>query len=153
MLKSTIAIIVSYVAGVILFFAIATGCFFFLGVERVFQPFSYEISDAWLVLTLAVSLLSAMFAGYLCAVISKSWRTCQLLAFVAFFITSISCVLQVRRTNPDAPNTRAGEVGYFDAMNLAVAPRWLTFVNPIVSGIGILLGAGLKRRGSPGAGT
>jgi hypothetical protein len=87
-----------------------------------------------------------MVAGFLCAVISKSWRTCQLLAFVAFFVTSVSCVLQVRRTNPDAPNTRAGEVEYFDAMNLAVAPRWLTFINPLVSGIGVFLGAGLKRR-------
>jgi uncharacterized membrane protein YjjP (DUF1212 family) len=148
MLKSIIAIIVSYVAGTILFFAVATGCFFALGVERVFQPFSYDISNTWLALTLGVSLLSAMFAGFLCAVISKSWRTCQLLAFVAFFVTSISCVLQVRRTNPDAPNTRAGEVEYFDAMNLAVAPRWLTFINPLVSSIGVFLGAGLKRRGT-----
>ena len=148
MLKSVLAIIVSYVAGTILFFAFATGCFLLLGVERVFQPFSYEISNAWLGLTITISLLSAMLAGFLCAVISKSWRTCQLLAFVAFFVTSISCVLQVRRTNPDAPNTRAGEVEYFDAMNLAVAPRWLTFINPLVSGIGVFLGAALKRRGT-----
>jgi hypothetical protein len=146
MLKNIGAIIISYVAGVVFFFAIATGCFFLLGVERVFQPFSYEISDAWLVVTLAASLLSAMFAGYLCALISKSWRTCQLLAFVAFFITSISCVLEVRRTNPDAPNTRAGEVEYLDALKLAVPPRWLQLVNPIVSGIGVLLGARVKRR-------
>lgn len=148
MLKNIVAVIVSYVAGTVLFFALATGFFFLLGVERVFQPFVYEISGAWIVITLAVSILSAVFAGFLCAVISKSWLTCLLLAFVVFFITSISCVLQVRRTNPDAPNTRAGEVGYFDAMNLAVVPLWLTLVNPVVSGLGVFLGARLKRPGS-----
>lgn len=146
--KSILAIIVSYAAGILLFFAIVSGGFFLLGVERVFQPFSYEISSIWLALTLVVSLLSAMFAGYVCALISKSWRICQVLAFVAFFLTLISCVLDLRRINPDAPNTRAGEVEYFDAMKLAVTPRWLHFVNPVISGVGILLGARMKRRGN-----
>ena len=45
-----------------------------------------------------------------------------------------------------APNTRAGEVGMFDAMSLAVTPLWLHFVNPIISGAGVLLGARMKRR-------
>ncbi|HEY8834497.1 MAG TPA: hypothetical protein VIM09_02860 [Chthoniobacterales bacterium] len=147
MLKSILAIIVSYVAGISLFFALVAGAFFLLGVERVFEPFSYEISGAWLVLTLVGSLLSATLAGYICALIGKSSRTCQILAFVVFFLTLTSCVLDLRRIDPDAPNTRAGEIGYFDAMKLAVTPRWLVFVNPVVSGIGVLLGARMRRRG------
>lgn len=148
MLKSILAIIVSYVVGNLVFLGIVTGCFFLLGVERVFQPDSYEVSNTWLALTLVVSLLGAVIAGYLCHAISRSWRTCQALALIVLMSTSISCIVQLRRINPDAPNIRAGDVGYFDAMKLGVPPRWLPFVNPIVGCMGVLIGAGMKRRGA-----
>src|SRR5437868_2277777 len=148
MLKSILAIIVSYVVGNLVFFGIVTGCFFLFGVERVFLPDSYEVSSAWLAVTLIVSLLGAMVAGYVCHSISHSWRTCQVLALIVLMFTSISCIVQLRHINPDAPNIRAGDVGYFDAMKLGVPPRWLPFVNPIVGCMGVLIGAGMKRRGA-----
>ena len=146
MLKSILAIIVSYIVGNLVFFGIVTGCFFLLGVERVFQPDSYEVSSAWVALTLIVSFLGAMVAGYVCLWISHSSRTCQVLALIVLMFASISCIVQLRRINPDAPNIRAGEVGYLDAMKLGVPPRWLPFVNPIVGCMGVLIGARMRRR-------
>jgi hypothetical protein len=86
-----------------------------------------------------------MFAGYLCAAISKSWRTCQVFALVIFLLALIQCLFDLRR-NQDSPNVRAGEVGYADAVRLAVPPFWLHFVNPVISGVGVLIGARIKRR-------
>lgn len=146
MLRSIVAIIVSYVVGNLVFFGIISGCFFLLGVERVFQPDSYEVSSTWLALTLVVSLLGAVVAGYVCLSISHNWRTCQVLALIVLMLTSISCIMELRRINPDAPNIRAGDVEYFDAMKLGVPPRWFPFVNPIVTCMGVLLGARIKRR-------
>ena len=40
MLKSIVAIIVSYVIGNLVFFGIITACFFLLGVERVFVTYT-----------------------------------------------------------------------------------------------------------------
>ena len=77
MLKSILAIIVSYIALFILFMAIFTGCYFALGIERVFQPDSYEVSTLWVILTLVIAFLVTMFAGYLCAALSKNWRCCD----------------------------------------------------------------------------
>jgi hypothetical protein len=148
MLKSILAIIVSYVVGNIVFFGIITGCFFLLGVERVFQPDSYEISNAWLALTLVVGFFGAAVGGLICLSISHSWRACQALALIVLMLTSISCILEFRRINPDAPNIRAGEVEYLDAMKLGVPPRWFPFVNPIVTCMGVLAGARIKRRGT-----
>jgi hypothetical protein len=145
MLKSIVAIIVSYIAMFVLFMAIFTGLYFALGVERVFQADSYEVSMLWIVLTLAIGFLVSMFAGYLCAAISKSWRTCQVFALIVFLLALIQCLSALKR-NPEMPTTRAGEVGMFDAMQLAVSPLWLHFVNPILSGVGVLLGARMKRR-------
>src|SRR5215213_5689623 len=107
MLKSIIAIIVSYVAMFVLFMALFTGLYFLFGVERVFQPDSYEVSTRWIVVTLVGALLGTMFAGYLCATISKSWRTCQVFALIVFLLALIQCFSALRRNNPDAPNVRA----------------------------------------------
>jgi hypothetical protein len=144
MLKSIFAIIVSYVAMFVIFMAIFTCLYFALGVERVFQTDSYEVSMVWIVLTLVIGFVVSMFAGFLCATISKSWRTCQVFALMVFLLALIQCFSALKR-NPDAPNVRAGEVGMFDAMRLAVTPLWLHFVNPILSGAAVLLGARMKR--------
>jgi hypothetical protein len=87
-----------------------------------------------------------MLAGYLCAAISKSWRTCQIFALIVFVLALVQCISALKR-NPDAPNVRAGEVGMVDAMRLAVTPLWLHFANPILSGAAVLVGARIKRRG------
>ncbi|HEX4640095.1 MAG TPA: hypothetical protein VH252_01835 [Chthoniobacterales bacterium] len=145
MLKSILAIIVSYVAMFVIFMAIFTCLYFVLGVERVFQADSYEVSMLWIVITLVIGFIVSMFAGYLCAAISRSWRICQVFALIVFLLALIQCFSALRR-NPDAPNIRAGEVGMFDAMSLAVTPLWLHFVNPILSGAAVLIGARGKRR-------
>jgi len=145
MLKSILAIIVSYVVMFAVFMAIFTGLYFALGVERVFQADSYEVSMLWIVLTLVIGFLVSMFSGYLCAAISKSWRTCQIFALIVFLLALVQCLSALKR-NPDAPNVRAGEVGMFEAMSLAVSPFWLHYVNPILSGAAVLLGARMKRR-------
>ena len=147
MLKSILAIIVSYVLLFAIFMAIFTGLYFALGVERVFQADSYKVSMLWIVLTLVIGFLVSIFAGYLCAAISKSWRTCQIFALIVFLLALIQCFSALKR-NPEMPNTRAGEVEMFEAMKLAVSPLWLHFVNPILSGAGVLLGARMKRRGT-----
>lgn len=145
MLKSILAIIVSYIAMFVLFMAIFTCFYFMLGIERVFQADSYEVTMLWIVLTLVIGFLVTMFAGFLCAAISKSWRTCQVFALIVFLLALIQCFSALKRS-PDAPNTRAGEVTMFEAMGLAVSPLWLHFVNPLINGAGVLLGARLKRR-------
>ena len=145
MLRSILAIIVSYVAMFVIFMAIFTCLYFALGIERVFQPDSYEVSGLWIGLSLGIGFVVSMFSGFLCALISKSWRTCQVFALIVFLLALLQCISALKR-NPDAPNTRAGEVGMFDAMNLAVTPLWFHFVNPILSGAGVLIGARMKRR-------
>ena len=147
MLKSILAIIVSYAVMFILFMAVFVGLYFALGIERVFQPDSYEVSTLWIIVTLIIAFLGTMFAGYLCAAISKSWRTCQVFALIVFLLALWQCFSAVRRDS-EGPNVRAGDVTYLEAIAHAVAPMWLHFVNPIVNGVGVLLGARMKRRGN-----
>ena len=150
MFKSIAAIIVSYVVMFVLFMAIFTGLYFALGVERVFQPDSYEVSMLWIVVTLVIAFVVTIFSGYLCAAISKSWRTCQVFALIVFLLALWHCFSAVRRDS-EGPNVRAGDVTYLEAFGHVVTPMWLHFINPVVNGVGILLGARMKRRGPVGA--
>src|SRR2546421_5473681 len=104
MLKNIVAIIVSYIAMFVLFMAIFTCLYFALGVERVFQPDSYEVSMLWIALTLVIGFVVSMFAGFLCAAISKSWRTYQIFALIVFVLAMIQYFGAFRRQYPDAPN-------------------------------------------------
>ena len=146
MLKSILAIIASYVVLFIFFFAAFTGCYFALGAEGAFQTDSYEVSTVWIALTVVVCLLGGMIGGFVCAAISKSKRTCQVFAFIVFFLGLLACIPAMKR-NPDAPNVRAGEVSNLEAMGLAVSPMWLHLLTPVVSAAGVLLGSRMKGRG------
>jgi hypothetical protein len=146
MLRSILAIIASYVVMFVLFMAIFLGLYIGLGTERVFQPDSYEVSTLWLALTLAGSFFVSLLGGWLCVTISGSWRVGQVFALIVLLLNAAQCFADLRRHNPDAPNTRAGEVSFRDGIELSVTPLWLHVVNPLVGGAGALLGARMKRR-------
>ena len=146
MLRSIVAVIVSYVVMIVFFMAVFTGCFLALGVERVFQTDSYEVSTLWIGLTIILSVLGAMIGGYICAAISKSKRTSQVFAFIVFLAGLLACIPAIKR-NPDAPNVRAGEISNFEALQLEVSPMWVHLVTPALSAAGVLLGARMKGRG------
>jgi hypothetical protein len=147
MLRSIIAVIVSYAVLFLFFMAVFTGCFIALGVERVFQADSYEVSTLWIGLTMILSILGAMIGGYVCAAITKSKQTCQVFAFIVFLAGLLACIPAMKR-NPDAPNVRAGEISNLEALRLEVSPLWVHLVTPVLSAAGVLLGARMKGRGS-----
>jgi len=150
MLRSILAVIVSYIVMMLLFSLAFAALYAGLGVERVFQTDSYEISTLWLVLSIVGSFFMALFAGWLCVVISKSFRVGQVFALIVLVGSAIMCVSSLYRES-EGPHVRAGEVGFFDAMELGVSPHWLHFVNPVLSAAGALAGARLKRRGNASA--
>lgn len=86
MLRSVLGMIVGYAVISLFFFATFTGVYFALGVERIFQSDSYEVSTLWLVLSAAISLCGSILGGYFCAAISRNKRTCELFAAVVLIV-------------------------------------------------------------------
>lgn len=134
--------IVGYVAISVVFLAAFAGVYFALGVERIFQSDSYEVSTLWLALSAAISLGGAILGGYICAAISRSMRTCELFAAIVLIILVIFCIPKLRDPNP---HVRAGDVGFADAMRLTQMPIWMHVLNPVLGAVGVLLGARMKK--------
>jgi predicted MFS family arabinose efflux permease len=142
MLRSILGVIVGYAVISLFFFATFTGLYFALGVERIFQSDSYEVSTLWLVLSGAISLCGSILGGYVCATISRNKRTCEWFAGIVLIVLVIFCIPKLRDPNP---HVRAGDVSYMDSMRLTQMPIWMHVLNPVLGAVGVLLGARLKK--------
>ena len=136
------SVILGYVVMFALVFVTFTGAYFLLGVERAFQPGSYEATLTWNVVSVVLGLASAMIGGIVCLAIAKTQTGPRVLAAVVLLIGLVSAVPVL--TRPPGPTTRGPEVGAADAMMNARQPVWAALANPFIGAFGVLLGARLK---------
>ena len=143
MLRAFGGIVAGYIAMAIVVTVVFIGAFLALGVERAFQPDSYEISTLWIAISIVISFGSAILGGYVCAAVGKSQRACQALAAIVVVLGFLLCLPAIRRS--EGPNVRAGEISSLEGMRLEVAPIWMHVLNPILGAVGVLLGARMKK--------
>jgi amino acid transporter len=141
MLRSIAGVIVSYIVMAIFITVVFIGVFLALGVERVFQPDSYEVSTLWLAISTAISFCSAILGGYVCAAISRCMRACQVLALIVLILGIILCLPKIH----EDPHVRAGDVPTLQVMHLAQMPVWMHVLTPVLGAVGVLLGARMKK--------
>lgn len=142
MLRAFGGMVVGYIAMAICLTVVFIAAFLALGIERAFQPDSYEVSTLWLVISTGISLGSAILGGYVCAAISRNMRACKALAAIVVILGLILCLPAMKRS--EGPNVRAGEVPSLEGMRLGVAPMWAHLLTPVLGAAGVLLGARMK---------
>src|SRR5947207_1251305 len=132
MLRAIVGVITSYIVMAIFITVVFIGVFLAVGVERAFQPDSYEVSTLWLAISTVISFCSAVLGGYVCAAISKSMRACQVLALLVLVLGIILCLPKMR----EDPHVRAGDVPTLQVMQLAQLPVWMHVLNPVLGAVG-----------------
>ena len=85
-----------------------------------------------------------MLACVVCAAISRSQRTCQVLAFVVFIVGLALCIPALRDSG--GPNVRAVEISNVEAMQLARMPDWIHMLGPAIGAAGVLVISARKFR-------
>jgi hypothetical protein len=143
MLRSILAIVVSYVVMFVFAFAVFTSAYLGLGVERVFEPGSYDVSTIWIVLLIVIDFVAFILAGVICAAISKSKRTCMVFAIIVLVLGLIVSIPTAMKEHSAA--ARSGDVSNYQAMTMAQTPPWLCFLNPVLGAVGVMLGARMKK--------
>jgi uncharacterized membrane protein YhaH (DUF805 family) len=142
MLKSILGVIVGYIVMAIFSFAVFTCAYLALGVERVFEPESYDVSTIWMVLMIVFALIGGIVGGFVCAAISKSKGACMAFAGI---VLAIGLIVSVMTKMKEHPNTaRTGDVPNLVAMQNAQTPAWLCFLNPVLCAAGVIFGAKKK---------
>jgi hypothetical protein len=141
MIRAIVGILVSYVVMAVVLTLLCLGGFVALGVDRFFQPDSYEVSALWMVLSLFITASTTVLGGYVCAAISRSMTAVKVLAVIVFSLHFVFCFSKMR----EDMHVRAGDVPIREVMNLAQMPLWMHVLTPTLGAVGILLGARLKR--------
>jgi hypothetical protein len=142
MLKSILGVIVGYVVMAIFSFAAFTCAYLGLGVDRVFEAGSFEVSTIWMVIMIVLSLIGGILGGWVCAAISKRKGACMAFAVIVLALGLIVAVMTKMKDHPDT--ARSGDVPNFEAMQKAQTPTWLCLLNPVVGAAGVLFGAKKK---------
>lgn len=148
MFKTVVSTLAGAIAGyiVIALFIVATFAVAFplLGINRLFAEGTYEASSAWVTLSLVLGLAGALLGGWVARYVSPKAHAVPALAAIVFVFGLFSAQAAQKQ---DAPRggPRSAEATMTDAMAHARQPTWITFVNPLLGAIGVLIGGRRKR--------
>jgi len=114
-----------------------------LGTERVFRAGSFEITRLWMAVTTVLGLAAAVLAGWTAVIIGRGVRAGGLLAIV---VVVLGIVLALPTLNaPRTHDVRTGNLIIIEAMLRSQWPAVVTVLSPVIMGIGVMLGARLRR--------
>ena len=146
MVRSVIAVIVSYIVMFVLTFIAFVCAYLVVGAEVAFKPASYEASTTWIGIAFAINVIIAIIGGVICAVIAKGGRAPLALAVLVLVLGLLFALPARSKREANLTATRAGNVSSTEAAQKAYWPVWVPFTFPLTGAIGVLIGGRLKKR-------
>ena len=145
MVRSILAVVVSYVAMFVLEFIAFTCAYLIAGADFAFKPGVYEASTAWIGLTLVLNIVVSIIGGFICILIAKRGKAPLVLAIVAVVLGIVVALADSKKGQMNAGMVRGANTPQLEAVQKAYWPVWVPFTFPFISAIGILSGSKLKR--------
>jgi hypothetical protein len=139
-----LGVVLGYVAMFVVVFLSLSTAYMAMGADRAFQPGSYEVTGNWLAVMFVVSIVAALFGGFVCATLAPSPKAPLALAVVVLVLGAASAVPEITRSDP--PEVREGDVGNVAAMTNAKQPAWVFVSLPVIGAGGAMIGAKLRVR-------
>ena len=149
MARSILAVVAGYATLALLIFVSFTALYLLLGADASFEPGSYDASRLWVMTSFPLGVAASVAAGYVCATIARGGRAPQVLAGVVLVLGLLFAIPVLRAADAPSP-ARAGGVSNMEAMQQARQPKWVHLINPFIGAVGVLVGAGLRRRRNAG---
>ena len=143
MLRKIAGVIAGYVFMVAFIIGTFSALYAVLGTEGAYQPETFDVSMTWIVATFVLGFVAAVFAGWLCKLISKSGGTVKVFAGIVLVLGIIMGISVMMAERPN--EKRVGDVSNSEAMQKSQQPVWVAFLNPVIGALGIIIGGGLKK--------
>ena len=146
MLRTVGAVIAGYIA--IVFFTILGFSLFYVatGASFAYEPGTTVASSGWMTGALILSLLAAVFGGWVAAQFGRSFRAAIGLAGLVFVLGMVNAVM-TRGITKELPAGRTVEsLSVMEAAQYTTQPAWYNFVIPFIGVAGVLAGGGLATR-------
>ena len=140
------AIVLGYLVMLVAVVGIFTVTYPLLGVDKLFEPGTYEAARGWIVLSFAIGLVAAMAGGALCARIAPGTQAPLWLAAIVLVLGGLMAIPVVMNADSNRGSVRPDYVTMSEAMTNAEQPVWVALLNPIIGALGVLIGAGPRAR-------
>lgn len=138
------AIVLGYIVMAVCVMAIFAAAYPMLGVDRLFEPGTYEAASGWIALSFAIGLVAAMIGGNVCARIAPASSASVWLAGIVLVLGGLMAIPVIRSDDPSRGGVRPPTITMDDAMTNARQPVWVALLNPLVGAFGVLVGAGTR---------
>jgi hypothetical protein len=142
MVRFVAAIVIGYLVMLIVVVGVFAAAYPLVGIDRLFEPGTYQAARGWIVLSFAVGLVAAMTAGSLCARIAPETAAPLWLAAIVLVLGGLMAIPAVMSASTSRGGVRPPRITMSDAMAHAEQPVWVALLNPLVGAAGILMGAG-----------
>ncbi len=138
MVRSIVAVIVTYVVMAILIMGSFMGLWFGLGPDGLLMPGSYQ--GNWIICIAAPSLVvvGGLFGGWMCAKIGRGTGPVTALAILVLVLGALAAVFTLQKPFPADP--RPAGMTVQQIMEIGREPTWLAIFNPIGGAIAVLAG-------------
>jgi hypothetical protein len=146
MVRSIIAVVVSYIFMFVLNFLCFIGLYSIVGPGQAFRPGSFMASNRWIAMGLAVMIVSGIIAGFVCAAIARGGKAPAALAVLIVVVGLLLAIPAIAKHRANAELVRVGPLPAMEAAQKGAWPIWAPFAFPFVSAAGALIGGRLKRR-------
>lgn len=141
--RTALGAIVGYVVMLIFIIATFTVVAPLLGMERLFEPGTWDASSFWLTISISLSVVGAILGGMVATRVGRSPRAATWLAVLVFVLGTAMAVSGVNETTRGGP--RAPEATIADAGAHTRQPTWLMYLNPLLGAAGVLVGGRGRR--------
>ena len=139
------SVVAGYVTMFVLVFILFSAAYLLLGAGGSFATGSWDVSWAWIAVSIVVGIAAAIAGGWVCAAIAKDGRAPRALAIAVVVLGLLMALPVLLGTGePAAVAARPETVALVEAMQNAKQPLWIALLNPLLGAIGVMIGAGLK---------
>ena len=138
MLRSIIAVVVTYIVMCILIMGAFMGLWFGLGPDGLLQPGSYKGNMLICIAAPSITILGGLFGGWLCAKIGRSGKPVMALTGVVFVLGMVMAYFTLQIPYPTDPRPPGMTVQQI--MEKGREPTWVAISNPIIGAAAVLIG-------------
>lgn len=138
MLRSIVAVIVTYIVMGVLIMGLFAGLWFGMGPDRLLQPGLWKGNLFLCIAAPAITVVVGLFGGWLCAKIGRGRTPVMALAGVVLVLGMIMCYFTLQKPEPTGPREPGMTVQQI--MEKGREPTWLAILNPIIGAGAVLIG-------------
>jgi hypothetical protein len=138
MVRSIVAVVVTYVVMFVFILAVFSAMWFGLGPNRLMEPGSFKGNMFLCIAAPSLTVVAGLFGGWMCAKIARSGKPVIALAGVVLVLGAITSSMTLQKPEPTGPRDPA--MTATELMEKGREPTWLAIFNPIGGAAAVLIG-------------